>query len=70
MEPKPINVTITFCEPDKRRRDMDGMLSQTKNMLDGIADAIGVDDHLWNLALRRGKVRKGGAVVVEINTGD
>ena len=69
MDPKPINVTITFCEPDRRRRDMDGMLSQSKNMLDGIADAIGVDDHLWSLSLRRGDVRKGGAVVVEIDGG-
>jgi crossover junction endodeoxyribonuclease RusA len=68
MEPRPINVSITFHEPDKRRRDMDGMLSQSKNMLDGIADAIGVDDHLWSLSLRRGEVRKGGAVVVEIET--
>jgi crossover junction endodeoxyribonuclease RusA len=45
------------------------MLAATKAGLDGIADVIGVDDHRWAISLRRGDPVKGGAVVVEIETG-
>lgn len=37
-------VSIVFLTPDRRRRDVDGMLSSLKSSLDGIAQAIGVDD--------------------------
>lgn len=40
-----IALTITFYPPDKRKRDDDGMISAFKHMRDGIADALGVDDH-------------------------
>jgi len=61
-----LNVTITFHEPDKRRRDMDGMLSNVKAYCDGIADAIEVDDSKWSLTIRRGEIVKGGNVRFEI----
>jgi crossover junction endodeoxyribonuclease RusA len=67
IEADAINVTITFHEPDKRRRDMDGMLSNVKAYCDGIADAIEVDDSRWSIALRRGEVVKGGTVRFEID---
>lgn len=57
-------VTLTFCPPDKRRRDLDGMLSACKAMLDGIADATGIDDSRWHLQLVRGEPVKAGAVIV------
>ena len=60
-----MSVTLTFCPPDRRRRDTDNMLSSLKPALDGIADATGIDDSLWHLTLHRGAPRKGGAVVVE-----
>ena len=44
-----ISVRLTFRPPDKRRRDVDGMLSACKAMLDGIADGIGVDDSVFRL---------------------
>lgn len=64
-----IHVTITFFEPDKRRRDADGLLSNVKAYIDGIADAIEVDDSKWSISLARGEVVKGGRVRFEIEKG-
>lgn len=61
-----VSVTAIFIPPDKRRRDSDGMLSNIKSYLDGISDVIGVDDSLWNIAIRREAPRKHGAVRIEI----
>lgn len=67
MEPKPVDVTITFHPPDKRPRDRDNMIASFKNMADGVADGIGVDDALWRPTYQVGDVRKGGEVVVQIS---
>lgn len=48
------HLSITFRPPDNRRRDLDGMLSACKYGLDGIAEALGVDDYEWSLSIRRG----------------
>ena len=40
-----IAMTVTFFPPDKRRRDDDGCIGGFKHLRDGIADALGVDDH-------------------------
>lgn len=40
----PIHVWIDGYPKDRRRRDADGLLSSCKAYLDGIADALGVDD--------------------------
>lgn len=61
-----LDVTIIFNPPDKRRRDLDGMLSSVKNFCDGIADSLEVDDSKWSLALRRGDPIQGGNVRFEI----
>lgn len=44
-------VSIEFVPPDRRRRDVDGMLAAMKSGLDGMADAIGCDDSRWCLTL-------------------
>lgn len=62
----PIRVTLTFQEPDARRRDLDGLLTRMKPWLDGIADALGVDDHRFEPVLRRGPNVKGGSVLVRV----
>jgi crossover junction endodeoxyribonuclease RusA len=36
---------LTFYWPDKRRRDDDNAASSCKAYRDGIADALGIDDH-------------------------
>lgn len=61
-----IMVHITFNPPTRRRFDLDGLLSRCKAMLDGLADALEIDDYRFALTLRRGEVVKGGQVVIEI----
>ena len=38
----PISLAFTFHPPDRRRRDLDTMLSSVKAGIDGIADALGL----------------------------
>lgn len=63
-----VHLRICFHPPDKRRRDLDNMLASIKSGLDGISDAIGVDDSQWSLSLSRGEPVPGGAVAIEITT--
>lgn len=42
---EPIPMTITFYPPDNRRRDRDNAQASLKHAMDGIADALGVDDY-------------------------
>ena len=65
---KALHLTVTFCAPDKRKRDIDNMLAAIKSGLDGVADATGCDDSLWGLTLQRGPVALGGAVRIIIAT--
>lgn len=57
-------LSIAFHPPDKRRRDLDGMFSSIKSGLDGIADALGVNDHRFEFQLKRAEPIKGGKIVV------
>lgn len=70
IEADKLDVTIIFHEPDKRRRDADGLLSNVKAYIDGIADSLEVDDSKWSIAIRRGEVVKGGVVRFEITCAD
>lgn len=64
----PIAVRIVFHPPDKRRRDLDGMLSACKAYLDGIADAHAVDDNRFRLTIERGEPVKGGCVNITLGS--
>jgi crossover junction endodeoxyribonuclease RusA len=46
-----ITARITFFPPDRRARDMDNMVASLKASIDGVAEAIGIDDSKWNLQL-------------------
>lgn len=62
-----LHLWIDFYPPDKRRRDDDGLLASMKAARDGLADALGIDDHRFIAHPRlRDEVRKGGEVVVTI----
>ena len=62
-----VPLVLTFCPPDRRARDLDGLLSSCKASLDGVAHALGVNDARFEpLTLRRGRVVKGGVVVLEV----
>lgn len=62
----PVDVHITFYPPNKRSHDLDGCLSAIKNGLDGIADALGVDDSRFTLRIEKGAVIKGGEIRIII----
>ena len=60
-------LTLTFCPPDKRRRDRDNLLASMKSDLDGVAQALGLDDQYFDpITLQRGEPVKGGCVLVEV----
>lgn len=42
--------TLTFYFPDARRRDDDNAIASCKAYRDGIADALGIDDHSLSLS--------------------
>jgi crossover junction endodeoxyribonuclease RusA len=62
----PITLDIEFFEPDKRARDIDNMLASIKSGIDGIADALGVNDRRFVYSIRRGEII-GGMVKVRIS---
>jgi crossover junction endodeoxyribonuclease RusA len=61
-------VHLHFVPPDRRRRDLDNLIASMKAGLDGLADALGVDDSRWKLSAEApaagGEV--GGFVRVEV----
>ena len=62
-----IPLTVTFCEPDKRLRDLDNLLAAAKSAIDGIATALTVNDKNFSpITIKRGAVVKGGSMIVEV----
>jgi crossover junction endodeoxyribonuclease RusA len=61
-----IDVHLTFCAPDKRKRDDDNFEAAFKSGRDGIADAMGVDDNRFKVTRSVGDPVVGGCVFVEI----
>ena len=45
------NIHIVFYPPDKRHRDLDNMLASVKYGIDGIAEAWGINDRVFNRIL-------------------
>lgn len=62
----PIPVSITFYPPDGRRRDRDNAQASLKHALDGIADALGVDDYRFRPTYAFAEPKKPGRVEVAI----
>ena len=62
-----VPVTLTFCAPDRRQRDLDNLLAASKSALDGVAAALRMDDREFEpVTLKRGDVGKPGSLVVVI----
>jgi Holliday junction resolvase RusA-like endonuclease len=62
-----VPLTITFVQPDKRARDRDNLLAALKPSLDGMADALGVNDSQFEpITIRREYGARPGCVVVEV----
>jgi hypothetical protein len=66
--PRPLSLTLTFMAPDKRHRDRDNLLASCKSMIDGMCQALGIDDAEFSrVTAATGERADGGLVVVEIN---
>lgn len=62
-----IPLSIVFCQPDNRKRDLDNMLAAMKSALDGVAEALGVDDKRFRpITIDAGPVDKAGSVLVAV----
>lgn len=60
-----LHVELTFYPPDRRPRDQDNMLAAMKSGLDGLADAIGLDDRKFKTTFQVAD-QIGGMVKVQI----
>jgi crossover junction endodeoxyribonuclease RusA len=62
-------LVFTYHPPDHRHRDAQNLPGMLKSAIDGLADAMGVDDRHFRCAFaeRFSEVRKGGSVVVTIS---
>jgi len=49
--PEHIPLSLMYVTPDKRNRDADNMLAASKALLDGMADALGVNDRRFKPVL-------------------
>jgi crossover junction endodeoxyribonuclease RusA len=45
--PVSVRIQVTFTPPNARRHDLDNLIASIKAHLDGISDAIGIDDSRW-----------------------
>lgn len=62
-----IRLTITFVMPDKRLRDTDNCLAAAKAGLDGMADALEVNDRQFDpVVVYREYGEKPGKMIVEL----
>jgi len=63
-----VSLKITFCPPDRRRRDRDNAIHAFKAGQDAISDITGIDDSKFQVTYTPGfgEPCKGGCVKVEI----
>jgi crossover junction endodeoxyribonuclease RusA len=66
VEADRVHMTIRFCPPDARRRDMDNLIGATKSARDALMDALMVDDSRFVVTYEMGDIVKGGAVEVDL----
>lgn len=60
-----IHLEVRFFPPSKQRRDMDNMIASIKALLDGLADALGVNDSRFSITYALGD-RLGAKVSVKL----
>jgi len=70
MNADKLHLTLTFVPPTRRQYDLDNALARMKSGLDGLADALRVDDSKWSLTIRKAPAGEvGGFVRVEVAHG-
>lgn len=63
----PLMLELFYCPPAKRLCDLDNLLARTKHGIDALAEALGVDDQIFEYTLRRGEPVKSGKVLVRFH---
>ena len=62
-----IPLRLEFHPPDLRPRDLDNCLAACKAYIDGVSEALGINDKMYApIVLDWGKVTKGGKVILQI----
>ena len=68
-ETEKLHLFVDFYAPDKRHYDGDNLLSRCKSKIDGIADALGINDNRFIFhPFLRDEVVKNGKVIVTITS--
>jgi crossover junction endodeoxyribonuclease RusA len=60
------DLIVTFHPPGNYHYDRDNLIASTKAYQDGIADALGCDDHTFRPAYNFAEPVKGGKIIVQI----
>jgi Holliday junction resolvase RusA-like endonuclease len=67
VDDEPIRVTLMYMMPDKRHRDVDNLLAASKAGLDGVAEALGVNDNQFQpICVYRFPGEKPGLLIVQL----
>jgi crossover junction endodeoxyribonuclease RusA len=62
-----IPLLLKFYPPDRKERDLDNLLAAMKSAIDGVSDALDINDKMFcPITVDWGKIEKGGRVVVVI----
>lgn len=62
-----IPLSLTYYPPDYKARDLDNLLAASKALIDGMCDALNINDKMFcPIVLDWGRVEKGGKVIVQI----
>jgi len=68
IEADSMALRLTFYPPSRRRYDSDNLLASHKAAIDGISEAVGVDDSRFKITFAMaGAIEKNGMVKVEID---
>ena len=62
-----LEIGLEFVPPNRRKFDLDNLLSRMKSGLDGLVDAIGVDDSRWQISLSRAEPLAPGFVHITVS---
>lgn len=67
LDVQALSVSVTFCPAVRRNRDDDNLIASLKPSLDGIADAVGINDSRFKLdRVRHGELTERGEVRIEL----
>jgi crossover junction endodeoxyribonuclease RusA len=63
---RPVLLEMEFYKPNRRAMDRDNLLARMKAGLDGVCDALGIDDRIFSVVTIRVSDQIGGFVKVRL----